>query len=125
MARVRNGSGSGRGRVLAPLVAALLLLPLAAAAAPVAPPGIARTAAAAGPVVVAHPTGPGPVVVDTSAMTAPRGLWIDKRTGTTVDAGSVPKDRAARLDPPDTGDGAEHDWMLVVVDTDLADLPAA
>jgi len=77
---------------------------------------LAPVAAASSAVLVRH-AGTEPVTVDTTQLigTGLRAWWIDAVGGTTVDAGSVQRGPAVRLFPPDTGDGAAHDWTVVIV----------
>lgn len=59
--------------------------------------------------------------LDTTVLTgtAARAWWVDPRTGTSFDFGSVPRDRHAVFFPPETGEGdAGLAWVLVVVDAD-------
>lgn len=74
--------------------------------------------ASAAPLLLVRHAGTAPVVVDTARLTGPalRAWWVDGVSGVSVDAGSVPRGPAVELHPPDTGDGAPHDWTLVVVD---------
>ena len=88
---------------------------------PVGPPAadvVVDVPAAAGRLLLVRHAGTRPVTVDTTRLTGPalRAWWVDAVGGTTVDAGSVPRGPAVALFPPDTGDGAAHDWTLVVVD---------
>lgn len=88
--------------------------------------GLGAVLVSAGPAPVDHTPGPllvrhagtRPITVDTTRLTGPalRAWWVDAVGGTTVDAGSVQRGPAVPLFPPDTGDGAAHDWTLVVVD---------
>jgi hypothetical protein len=58
-----------------------------------------------------------PFRVDTTVLPGPdlKAWWFDPRTGTAVDAGSVPKAPSVDFFPPETGDGdAGPDWVLVV-----------
>jgi hypothetical protein len=83
-------------------------------------------AAAAGLLLVRH-AGTDPLTVDTTELAGPelRAFWYDRLTRTTVDAGPVPRGEAVVLYPPDTGDGASHDWVLVVVDATRGLVPPA
>jgi hypothetical protein len=82
-------------------------------------PAAAVPAAAASSAVLVRHAGTEPVTVDTTELigTALRAWWIDAVTGTTVDAGSVERGPAVTLFPPDTGDGAAHDWTVVITVT--------
>jgi hypothetical protein len=79
-----------------------------------------------GLLIVRH-AGTAPVTVDTTRLTGPalRAWWVDGVGDRTVDAGSVPRESAAKLFPPNTGDGRPHDWTLVVVDATRGLLPPA
>jgi len=85
------------------------------------------SAAAAGELLVVRHAGTASVTIDTTALTGPdvRGFWVDGVTGETVDVGSVKRGRAVTLHPPDVGDGATHDWTLVLVDATRGILPPA
>jgi hypothetical protein len=117
--QVRRSWPSVRGSVLA-AVLGLAVLPA------LAPPGLpvrqavdaAVSTAAAGRLLLVRHAGTAPVTVDTRGLAGPalRAWWVDGVTGETVDAGTVRRARAVRLHPPDTADGALHDWTLVVVD---------
>lgn len=116
------------GSLCAMLLAFGVALPAAEALAvdvPVAPLRTV-TSSGAGLLLVRH-AGTGPVTIDTTRLTGPalRAWWVDGVSGVTVDAGSVPRDRAVEMYPPDTGDGAAHDWTLVVVDATRGLTPPA
>lgn len=67
------------------------------------------------------------ITVDTTVLAGPalRAWWTDAVGGATVDAGSVPPGRGVVVHPPDTGDGAAHDWTLVLVDVTRGLAPPA
>src|SRR5690242_18123553 len=98
--RVRVGVGGLAAAVA--VAAGLLAAPGTAAADPAPVPAVQPDRV----LVAVRVDGEGPVTVDTTQLTGPklRAWWFDG-CGRTIDAGSVPRDRAARLDPPDTGDG--------------------
>ena len=56
---------------------------------------------------------------------AVRGWWVDGTTGQNVDVGALTRGPAVTLHPPDTGDGAAHDWTLVIVDMTRGLVPPA
>ena len=111
--QVRRGSLAGL-RLCGVLLAMAAVLPAAVIPA-VAAPAVAAPSTA---VLVRH-AGTGPVTVDTTELIGStlRAWWIDAVSGTTVDAGSVERGPAVRLFPPDTGDGAAHDWTVVIAVT--------
>ena len=130
---VRRSWPSARGGVLA---AALGLAVLPA----LTPPGltaglparpaadsVAAIPAMAGELLLIRHAGTAPVTVDTRGLAGPalRAWWVDGVTGESVDAGAVRRGRAVRLHPPETGDGALHDWTLVIFDATRGLLPPA
>jgi collagenase-like protein with putative collagen-binding domain len=82
---------------------------------------------AAGTLLVVRHAGTAPVTVDTTVLTGPavRGWWVDGTTGQNVDVGALTRGPAVTLHPPDTGDGAAHDWTLVIVDMTRGLVPPA
>jgi hypothetical protein len=88
---------------------------------------VVGSATASGELLVVRHAGTASVTVDTTALTGPdvRGWWVDGVSGETVDVGSVKRGRAVTLHPPDVGDGAAHDWTLVLVDATRGILPPA
>ena len=115
--QVRRSWPTLRGSVLAAVLGLAVLPSLAPPGAP-ARLAVADVPAAVGELLVVRHAGTSPVTVDTRGLAGPvlRGWWVDGVTGESVDAGTVRRARAVRLHPPDTGDGALHDWTLVVVD---------
>lgn len=111
------------GAPCAVLLAFAVLLP-AAPSAPGPPPDAVARLDATGPLLVRH-AGVKPVTVDTTVLAGPvlRVWWVDAVGDRAVDAGAVPRRPSVTLHPPDTGDGAPHDWTLVVVDTTRGLLP--
>lgn len=131
--RVRRSRPSARGCVLA-AVLGLAVLPS------LIPPGLTAglpvrhavdavdlVPAVTGELLLVRHAGTKAITVDTTSLTGPalRGWWVDGITGETVDAGSVRRSRAVTLRPPDTGEGAAHDWTLVVVDATRGLVPPA
>ena len=118
--QVRRSWPSVRGSVLAAVLGLAVLPSLAPPGAPAwhAVDAVADVPAAVGELLVVRHAGTSPVTVDTRGLAGPvlRGWWVDGVTGESVDAGTVRRARAVRLHPPDTGDGALHDWTLVVID---------
>jgi hypothetical protein len=103
-------------------VAGLLGVPGTAAAAP--PPAAVRADRV---ILVVRHDGDGPVTVDTTRLAGPKlqGWWVDGCSGRTVDAGTVARGGAVRLDPPNTGNGVRHVWVLVIVDVTAVPLDTA
>ena len=116
------------------ILAALLGLAVLPAALPLGLP-VGRQAAdvvvdisgAAGKLLVVRHAGTAPVTVDTTVLTGPavRGWWVDGTTGQNVDVGALTRGPAVTLHPPDIGDGAAHDWTLVIVDMTRGLVPPA
>ena len=67
----------------------------------------------------------GPLTLDTRVLAGPklRAWWIDGCDGRSIDAGSVQRDRAVPLFPPNTGDGVRRKWVLVILDVSAVPLP--
>jgi Putative collagen-binding domain of a collagenase len=120
--RVRRPVSLAAGGLGAMLLALGIVLP--AAGAPVVDRPAVSAPSTGGLLIVRH-AGTAPVTVDTTRLTGPalRAWWVDGIGDRTVDAGAVPRDRAVKLFPPDTGDGSAHDWTLVVVDATRGLLP--
>jgi hypothetical protein len=118
-----------RGSILAALLGLAVLpaaLPLGLPAAPLAV-DVVDISGAAGTLLVVRHGGTAPVTVDTTVLTGPavRGWWVDGTTGANVDVGALTRGPAVTLHPPDTGDGAAHDWTLVIVDMTRGLVPPA
>ena len=125
--QVRRPALVAAGGLCAVFVGLGAALPAAGAPALGGPaPAVPAPTTAAGVLLVRH-AGTGPITVDTTRLEGPalRAYWVDGVGGGTVDAGSVQRGPAVRLFPPDTGDGAPHDWTLVVVDATRGLLPPA
>ena len=108
-----------RGSILAAMLGLAVLpaaLPLGLPVGPQA--AVADVSGVAGALLVVRHAGTAPVTVDTTVLTGPavRGWWVDGTTGQNVDVGALSRGPAVTLHPPDTGDGAAHDWTLVIVD---------
>jgi hypothetical protein len=119
-----------RGSILAALLGLALLptaLPLGLPVGPQAVDVVADISGAAGTLLVVRHGGTAPVTVDTTVLTGPalRGWWVDGTTGQNVDVGALTRGPAVTLHPPDTGDGAAHDWTLVIVDMTRGLVPPA
>ena len=118
-----------RGSILAALLGLAVLpaaLPLGLPAAPLVV-DVVDISGAAGTLLVVRHGGTAPVTVDTTVLTGPavRGWWVDGTTGANVDVGALTRGPAVTLHPPDTGDGAAHDWTLVIVDMTRGLVPPA
>lgn len=111
-----------RGSILATLLGLAVLPAALPLGLPVAPQAVdvvvVDLSGAAGTLLVVRHAGTAPVTVDTTVLTGPavRGWWVDGATGENVDVGALTRGPAVTLHPPDTGDGAAHDWTLVIVD---------
>lgn len=119
-----------RGSILAALLGLTVLpaaLPLGLPVGPQAVDTVVDISAAAGKLLVVRHAGTAPITVDTTELTGPdvRGWWVDGTTGETVDVGALSRGPAVTLHPPDTGDGAAHDWTLVIVDMTRGLVPPA
>ena len=119
-----------RGSILAALLGLALLpaaLPLGLPVVPQAVDVVVDVSGAAGTLLVVRHGGTAPVTVDTTVLTGPavRGWWVDGTTGANVDVGALTRGPAVTLHPPDTGDGAAHDWTLVIVDMTRGLVPPA
>ena len=126
MMQVRRARGS--------ILAAMLGLAVLPAALPLGLPVgrqavdvVVDIAGTAGTLLVIRHSGTAPVTVDTTVLTGPavRGWWVDGTTGQNVDVGALTRGPAVTLHPPDTGDGAAHDWTLVIVDMTRGLVPPA
>jgi len=122
--RVRRPASLAAGCLCAVLLGLGVVLP--AAGAPAVDIPTVPAPSTGGMLLVRH-AGTAPVTVDTTRLTGPalRAWWVDGVGDRTVDAGSVPRDPAVKLFPPDTGEQGPHDWTLVVVDATRALLPPA
>jgi hypothetical protein len=110
-----------RGSVVAAMLGLAVLpaaLPLGLSLGPPAVDAVVDVSGAAGKLLVVRHAGTSPVTVDTTVPTGPavRGWWVDAVTGENVDVGALARGPAVTLSPPDTGNGAAHDWTLVIVD---------
>ena len=119
-----------RGSILAALLGLAVLPAASPLGLPVGPqPGdvVADIAGTAGTLLVVRHGGTAPVTVDTTVLTGPavRGWWVDGTTGANVDVGALTRGPTVTLHPPDTGDGAAHDWTLVIVDMTRGLVPPA
>ena len=119
-----------RGSILAALLGLTVLpaaLPLGLPVGPQAVDTVVDISAAAGKLLLVRHAGTVPVTVDTTVLTGPavRGWWVDGTTGANVDVGALTRGPAVTLHPPDTGDGAAHDWTLVIVDMTRGLVPPA
>jgi hypothetical protein len=121
--QVRRPASLAAGGLCAAALALVAVLPGSSAGA--LPTAIARPGAA-GLLLVRH-AGTEPVTVDTTTLAGPalRAWWIDAFGDESVDGGPVSRGRAVRLFPPDTGDGGQHDWTLVIVDATRGLVPPA
>ncbi len=119
---VRVGVG-GLAAVLA-VAATLLVAPGTAAADPAPVAGLQVTDRV---LLVVRVDGYGPVTVDTTRLAGPRlrAWWVDLCDGRTIDLGSVPRQPATKLFPPNTGDGVQRSWLLVIVDAAAVPVPLA
>jgi hypothetical protein len=121
--QVRRPAAFAAGGLCAAVLALAAVLPAAASStlgpAPAEPVGSSL-------LLVRH-AGTEPVTVDTTRLTGPalRAYWTDAFGDRTVDAGSVQRDTAVELYPPDTGDGAAHDWTVLIVDATRGLVPPA
>ena len=119
-----------RGSILAALLGLAVLpgaLPLGLPVGRQAVDVVVDISGAAGTLLVVRHGGTAPVTVDTTVLTGPavRGWWVDGTTGANVDVGALTRGPAVTLHPPDTGDGAAHDWTLVIVDMTRGLVPPA
>ena len=123
-----------RGSILAALLGLTVLPAALPLGLPVGPQAVGTVAdisvdisAAAGKLLLVRHAGTVPVTVDTTVLTGPavRGWWVDGTTGANVDVGALTRGPAVTLHPPDTGDGAAHDWTLVIVDMTRGLVPPA
>ena len=119
-----------RGSILAALLGLAVLpsaIPLGLPVGPQAVDVVVDIAGTAGTLLVVRHSGTAPVTVDTTVLTGPavRGWWVDGTTGANVDVGALTRGPAVTLHPPDTGDGAAHDWTLVIVDMTRGLVPPA
>jgi hypothetical protein len=105
-----------------PVPAHATVAPAAAVSALGKPVDLPPAPAPAGQVVVVDPAGAPSFTLDTDAIPgrALRAWWLDRSTGTTVDAGSVRKADAVPFYVPLTGEETVRpDWVLLVGDPAL------
>jgi hypothetical protein len=116
---VRRPASFAAGGLCAAVLAVATVLPAAASSA------IGTAGPGASSLLLVRHAGTQPVTVDTTRLTGPalRAYWTDAFGDETVDAGSVPRDPAVVLDPPNTGDAGPHDWTVLIVDATRGLLP--